>query len=237
MSNNEIVENEEQEEYIEQEESSSPSGASLVVDKIKNWLNSQNKMAVYGIGGALIIALGFIGYKYFYQMPREKEGLAAVFKTENDFERDSFKLVIKTAPKLAEQFSGTLSGERCAYMAGIAYLNTGDYKKALEWLQKVSFKDEVMSIMLLGNIGDCYVELKDLDNGLKYYEKAISKSNLDYTSVMFHNKAGLVCEKKGDWKGALDHYETIKTKYPDVENVQTGIDAKIYRAKAKLDNY
>jgi predicted negative regulator of RcsB-dependent stress response len=237
MSNNEIVENEEQAEYIEQEESSSPSGVSLFVDKIKNWLNGQNKMAVYGIGGVIVLILGYGGYKYFYQLPRETEGLSAIYTIQNDFENDSFKLVIKNAPKMADKYSGTKAGELCEYMAGISYMYTGDYKKALEWLEKVDFDDEVMSVMATGNIGDCYVELKDLDNGLKYYLKAISNAKADYTAVHYLMKSAKVYEKKNEWEKALEQYETIKSKYPEEESYTTDLGKYIERAKAKLDKY
>lgn len=237
MSNNEIVENEEQAEYIEQEENRAPSGVSLFVDKIKNWLNGQNKLAVYGIGGVIALILGYGGYKYFYQMPRETEGLAAIYNIQNDFENDSFKLVIKNAPKMADKYSGTKSGELCEYMTGMSYMYTGDFKKALEWLEKVDFDDEIMSVMAIGNIGDCYIELKDLDNGLKYYQKAVSKAKADYTAVHYLMKSAKVYEKKNDWEKALSQYETVKSKYSEDESLVMDIDKYIARAQAKLDNY
>lgn len=236
MSNNEIVENEEQ-EYIEQEERSAPSGMSLFVDKIKNWLNGQNKLAVYGIGGLLVLVLGYGGYKYLYQMPREQEGIAAIYNIQNDFENDSFRLVLKNGPKMADKYSGTKAGELCNYMVGMSYMYTGDYKKALSWLEKVSFDDEVMSAMATGNIGDCYVELKDLDNGLKYYLKAVSKSKTDYTAVHYLMKSAKIYEKQNQWEKALEQYETVKTKYSEEESYTTEIDKYIARAQAKLDKY
>lgn len=236
MSNNEIVENEDQNDYIEQEENSSPSSMSLFVDKIKNWLNNQNKTLVYGISGVLILAIGYIAYQYLYKIPREKEGMAAIYVTQEFFDNDSFKIVLKTAPKLADQYSGTKAGELCEYMAGASYLHTGDFKKAVEWLEKVDFNDHVLSVQSIGLLGDAYVENKDLETGLKQYLKAVSKSKNEFSSVWWRRKAAKVYEKKNDWKSALEQYETIKKDFPEDE-IAPEIEKYIARAKAKLDNY
>lgn len=185
MSNNEIIENEV--EYVEQAGGdNSPSGLGLFVDKIKSWLNTQNKTLVYGISAIIVALLGYIGYQFLYQMPREKEASSAIYKTQELFDMDSFRMVLVDAPKLADKFSGTKGGNLAAYYAGASYLYTGDYKKAVEFLDKVSFNDQVMQYQVIGLLGDAQVENKDLDAGLKSYLKAAKSAENEFSTIWFY---------------------------------------------------
>ncbi len=238
MSNQDLNETEEQLNIDEQEESnsSSPSGISLFFDRIKTWLNTQNKTMVYGVSALLLIAIGFVCYRQFYQQPRERKALAAIYKNQNLFDVDSFRMVLKDAPKLADKYSGTKAGELAAFMAGRSYMATGDFKNAIKYLEDVDFKDNVMKYQVMGLLGDAYVESKDLDKGLKQYLKAAKAATTDFAAVYWYLKAGRVCEKKNDWKQALEIYQTIKKDYSLDEGAQE-ITKRIGKAQAKLGEY
>lgn len=236
MSNNEIIENEEESGYTEQESGSEPSGMSLFADRIKNWLNGQNKVLVYGVGSVVLLTAGYFGYQYFYKIPLEKEGMAAIYKTQENFDNDSFAMVLKDAPKLAEKYSGTKAGELAAYMSGACYLYTGNYKKAVEYLEEVSFSDQVMKYQVMGLLGDAYIENKDLEAGLKQYLKAAKGADTEFSAVWWYRKAARVYEKKNEWKEALAIYEKLKKDYPE-NDFSTEVDKYITRAQAKLDQY
>jgi predicted negative regulator of RcsB-dependent stress response len=238
MSINDPKENEEEElEYTEQEETASaPSGMSLFVDRIKRWLNAQNKMLTYGVGAVLVIVIGYLCYMNFYKLPKEKEAIAAIYKVQELFDTDSFKQVLKTAPKLADKFSGTKGGELAAYMAGTSYLYTGDFKKAIKYLEEVDFKDHLMSVQVIGLLGDAYVESKNLDEALKHYLKAAKKAKVEFAIVWWSKKAARVYEKKNEWKKALELYQDIKKNHREDE-MAIDIDKYIARAQAKLGEY
>lgn len=236
MSNNELIENEEETEYIEQESSDAPSGFSLFADKIKNWLNQQNKVLVYGVTAIIIAAASYFGYQYFYKIPLEKEGLAAIYKTQELFDTDSFNLVLKDAPRLADQYSGTKAGELANYMAGASYLYTGNYKKAIEYLGKVSFNDQVLKYQTIGLLGDAYIENKELDKGLDNYKKAAKGADNEFSKVWWSRKAARVHERKNEWNEALSIYEMIKKEYPENEFIPEA-DKYIARVKARMGEY
>ena len=152
------------------------------------------------------------------------------------FDVDSFSLVLKEAPKLADKFSGTKAGELAAYYAGASYLYTGDYKNAILFLDKVSFDDQIMKYQAIGLLGDAQVENKDLDAGLKNYLKAAKGAENEFSAVWFYKKAARVYEKKNEWKEALDIYEKLKKDYSENDGTQE-IEKFITRAKAKTDQY
>lgn len=236
MSNNEIIENEDQTVYSEQENNQAPSGLSLFADKIKNWLNRQNKMLVFGVGGVLLVTVGYFAYQFLYQMPREKEGLAAIYKTQELFDNDSFRIVSIEAPKLADKYSGTKAGELAEYMAGASFLNLGDFKKAIQFLEGVSFDDQIMKYQATGLLGDAHVENKNIEEGLKLYLKAAKGADNEVSVVWWSRKAARVYEKKNEWKKPskftkTSKKSTLKTSFLlKLTNISSG-------QKPKLDSF
>jgi tetratricopeptide (TPR) repeat protein len=220
----------------EQEQNSGPSSFSLFVDRIKAWINGQNKVLVYGITALVLLITGIVLYQYFYQIPREKKGLVAIIDVQKQFDDDSFRLVLKSAPKLVDDFSGTKAGDLAAYYAGVSYLYTGDFKNAVTYLEKVSFSDKVMKSQSIGLLGDAHVENKDLESGLKCYLKAMKVSKNSFSTIMWSKKAAKVYEKKDEWKKALAIYEDLEKNFKEEEEIKD-ISKNIARAKAKLDIY
>ena len=68
--------------------------------------------------------------------------------------------------------------------------------------------------MALGAIGDCYMELDDVNNAAAYYEKAANKSKNEFTGPMFLTKAGMTYEILGNYASALKCYKALKADYP-----------------------
>ena len=62
-------------------------------------------------------------------------------------------------------------------------------------------------------IGDCYIELNNIDNAIKNYKNAISKPN-EMTTPFVLLKLGLAYEMNKDIKKALDTYRILKKDYP-----------------------
>jgi tetratricopeptide (TPR) repeat protein len=220
----------------EQEQNSGPSSFSLFVDKIKAWINGQNKTLVLGVTAVVLITAGVVLYQYLYQMPREKKGMVAIIDIQKQFDEDSFGLILKKGPKIADEYSGTKAGDLAAYYVGVSYLYTGDFKNAIIYLDKVSFDDKVMKPQAIGLLGDAYVENKDLESGLKHYLKAAKVSKNNVSTVWWSKKAARIYEKKDEWKKALAIYEDLEKNFKDEDEVRE-ISKYIARAKAKLDIY
>jgi hypothetical protein len=234
MSNNDIID-QELDNTTEQEQNN-PSQGNAILDQFKQWLNQQNKPLVYAVAAMLILSIVYFSYQYLYKIPREKEGLEAIYQTQGHFDTDSFRLVVKTAPKLADQYNGTRAGNLAAYMAGASYLRLSDYKKAITYLEQCSFEDHVMKYQAIGLLGDAYIEDKNLDKGLDLYLKASKGADIEFSKVQWALKAATVYEKKNEWQAALDIYFDLKKNYKENDAVQE-MDKFIGRAKAKLGEY
>src|SRR5690606_1746625 len=96
--------------------------------------------------------------------------------------------------------------------------------------------DEIMSIGVVGLLGDAYAQDKNLDKALSQYEKAAKMSKFAVYGVHWNMKAARIYEKKEDWEKALKIYEYIKKEFKD-DNEAAEIDKYIGRAKAKLGEF
>jgi hypothetical protein len=93
-------------------------------------------------------------------------------------------------------------------------MKLGKYNEAIDYLKKFRSKDDILAPMALGAIGDCYMELDDLNAAASYYSDAANKSKNDFTGPMFLTKAGMTYEILGDYAKALNCYKTLKADYP-----------------------
>src|SRR5690606_41323011 len=73
-----------------------------------------------------------------------------------------------------DSYGNTKAGKLAKYYAGISYLNLGQYEEALGYLKSFKTKNPELKAVKEGAIGDCYLELGEKDQALKYYNSAIA---------------------------------------------------------------
>src|ERR1043166_5928841 len=135
----------------------------------------KNKKIVNYVGGSLVILIAaFVYFRFFYLPEKEKEAANEAFWAQDYFEKDSFNLALKGGPmvtspdgqkqmmgfeQIADEYSMTKTGNLANYYMGICYLRTGKFEQAIESLSKFSGKDEIVTPIAYGAIGDCHLEL------------------------------------------------------------------------------
>ncbi|MFD2144773.1 tetratricopeptide repeat protein [Mucilaginibacter antarcticus] len=135
--------------------------------------------------------------------------------------------------KIINGYSNTKAANLAAYYLGVAYLNKGEYRKAIDNLNNYRGDDFMVAAEAFGNTGDAYVELKDYSNAATYFKKAVDKASNSFLSPFYLKKLGLVYEAQNDNKSALDAYKSIKNDYGTSTEAQS-IDEYIARLEAKL---
>ena len=115
----------------------------------------------------------------------------------------------------------------------MAYLNLKDYQNAITYLSDFSSDDKMLNPISKGGIGDAFVQLEQLEEGLEYYEKAINASTNDFTTPLYLLKAARVSIDLGDNAKALDFLNRIKKEFSSSTEV-TQADVLIGKVQASL---
>ena len=115
--------------------------------------------------------------------------------------------------------------------AGISYFKLGETEKALDYLKSFSGSDNMVSPAITGLIGDCYVNMGNVKEGVSYFEKAAKAANNEVVSPVYLKKAGLAYENLKEYGKAVEAYKSIKENYYNSMEA-ADIDKYITRAAA-----
>jgi tetratricopeptide (TPR) repeat protein len=210
--------------------------ASAGLEKAVNYFQ-QNKKSLTIIGGAIVVLIAaFFAYINFYKAPREQKAAKAIWKAQYYFEIDSFATALNGDgeylgfKEIADNYSGTETGNLANYYAGMCYMHLGDYNNAIKYLEEFSSDDEMLMSLAHGAAGDAYMELGNVEKAISKYEKAIDNSDNNYTTPRFLKKAALALELQGKFDKAAKYYERILNDY-EVSSEAKDIEKYIERAK------
>jgi tetratricopeptide (TPR) repeat protein len=200
----------------------------------------ENQKSLIFIGGAIIVMIAiYFAYQKFYIGPREVVASGQMHKAQDFWAKKDWDKAINGDAgypgfeKIISEYSNTKAANLAYYYLGTAYLNKGEFQKAIDNLTSYRGDDSMVAPEALGDAGDAYVELKDYDKAETYFKKAADKANNSFLTPMYFKKLGLVYEATNDNKSAVDTYKKIKSDYPTSPHAQN-IDEYIARAEAKL---
>lgn len=199
----------------------------------------KHKFAIIGLIVAVIVIIaGVMLYKHFISEPRELKAEAAMFKGEEYFGNDNFELALNGDSlgytgfiKVADEYSGTKSGNLAKAYAGICLAQLGKYQEAVKYLTGFDSNDQMVAPAALGTLGNCYAQLNDLDKATTTLLKAAEKADNSSLSPIYLMQVGKIYEKQGKYEDAIKVYTTVKDKYFDSYQAMD-IDKYIERAKA-----
>jgi len=207
--------------------------------KAEGFINNNKGLFLSVLGVLFLGAALYFFYSNVYIGGQEEEAQVELYKAQQYFERDSFRLALNGDGNfsgflsIADNFSGgTKAANLANYYAGISYLNIGEFENSIQYLEKFNIDDQLVSVMAKGAMGDAYMELGQEDQGINYYKQAGTMNGNELTSPMFLLKAGLAMERKGDFAGAKEMFEKIKD-YPTSTQAAEA-DKYIARVQAKM---
>jgi len=214
--------------------------------KTEEWvINNQNY--IFGVVGVVaVVILAIMGYNRFIAEPTAKEAMNEMYQAQtffndavNGVEQDSlFTLALNGGEgkygmlDIIDQYSGTPAGNLANYYAGMAYLNLKDYQNAITYLSAFSSDDKMLAPIANGGIGDAFVQLNQLEDGLDYYEKAIEINTNDFTTPLYLLKAAKVAIDLERYDRALLYLNRIKEEFAS-SNEARDIDVLIGLAESK----
>ena len=207
-----------------------------VYSKSEAFIETNKRPITIAVLAIVVIFGAYVGYKKLYVQPQEAEAQELIWKAEYFLEIDSLdKAIIGDGGNfgfeyIADEYSGTESGNLANYYLGAIYMKKQDYALAIEYFKNSTAGGIVPNAQTLGNIGDAYVELEDIDQAISYFEKAANASGDDYTTPMYLIKAGIAYESMGEYAKAADAYRRITVDHPNCDQI---LDVKKYLGRAE----
>ncbi|MDR1722562.1 MAG: tetratricopeptide repeat protein [Tannerella sp.] len=190
------------------------------VSRSEQFIENNKKNITYGLLAIVVVIGGILAYNYLYLVPKNNNASVALFKGEQYFQRDSFNLALNGNgvdydgfEAIIDQYGGTKSANLAKLYAGICYYKSGDYEAAIKHLKSFKSKEGNASVEAIGLIGDCYVELGNVKDGITYFEKAASATSNEFLNPRYLKKAGQAYESLQQYDNAIKAYTTIKEKY------------------------
>jgi tetratricopeptide (TPR) repeat protein len=216
--------------------------------KTEEWVVKNQNYIVGVIGAIALVVLAYLGYNRFIAAPQEKEAMNEMYQAKKYFEdavsgisSDSLYNMSLNGGEgkygmldIINEYSGTPAANLANYYAGMAYLNLKDYENAITYLSEFSSDDKMLGPITYGGIGDAFVQLEQLPEGLEYYEKAFNANNNDYTTPMYLMKAARVAIELGKNQKALDYLNRIDTEFPS-SNEGSEVKVLIGKVEASLN--
>ncbi|MFV5684406.1 tetratricopeptide repeat protein [Flavobacterium sp. GB2R13] len=219
------------EEVVIDEKDSTTAGVFSTLDetasRTEDWVARNQKVIIGLVAGVALFTVGYLAYQKFIATPKQDEAANEMFVAQQNFQKatdgvasDSlYKLSLNGSEgkfgflKIADEYSGTDAGNLANYYAGIAYLNTGKYTEAIEYLGKFKSEDIVLGALAKGAIGDAYSQKNQPKQALENYVKAAETNKNDFTTPRFLLKAGKTALALGNKADALKYFTDIKENF------------------------
>ena len=183
------------------------------------FIEKYQKQILIGVGVIVLVVLAVMAVNNFYLKPRVVAAENAMYKAQELFAVDSFKVAVDGNGKdvmgfkeIASEYGMTASGNLANAYTGICYYKLGKYQDAVKYLTQDDAGDDYFKTSVIGLTGDCYAELGETGKAQDYYSKAIGQKN--ELSPVYLKKAGILFETKGQAADAEKMYLQIKNDYP-----------------------
>lgn len=190
------------------------------------------------VGGIALITAGYLLYNKFVSGPKQNEAASDMFQAQQYFKQavegtvanDSlYNLALNGGEgkqgflDIIESNGSTDTGNLAQYYAGMAFLNTKQFQKAIDHLSQFKSDDAFTNAIAIGAIGDANAELKKPEQALEFYIKAAESAKNEMTTPRFLLKAGQTALTLGKKADALKYFTDIKDNFdaaPEAQNIE-----------------
>ena len=213
--------------------------------KTETFVNQYQNYIIGAILSVLVLFSAYYAYDKFILQPKTIESNLEIFTAQKYFDlaiksdenKDSlFNLALNGAEgkfgflDIIENYSGTSASNISYYSAGMAYYNLKNYDLAIEFLENFSSDDQILQSLSFATIGDAFVQLNQPEDGLDYYDFALSYSKNSFVRPAILQKAGDLAKELGKLSDAKKYFQEIKDNYPK-SNEGNLIDIKLEQVK------
>ena len=208
------------------------------LSKSEKFIETYKNHIIIAVSAVILLVVAILGIRQYYLLPKEKEAQSAIFPGENYLGSQQWEAALNGDGKgyfgflgVIDDYKFTKTATLAKAYAGICYYHLGNYEDALSYLKKYKPSDRIIGPVIKGLIGDCYVDMGEVAEGIKFFNKAASELDSEMLSPVFLKKAATAYESVFDYPNAINTYQTIKEKYP---NSQEASDIEKYIERAKM---
>jgi tetratricopeptide (TPR) repeat protein len=205
---------------------------------IEHWVE-QNPKIVFGVLGVLVLVVGgYFGYRYWLSS-QDNQAQKEMFQAVRYFEADSLSLALNGDGnnlgflQIIDDYGMTDAGKLANFYVGSIYMKQGKFKPAVLYLEDFNSNDLLIQARAYSLMGDAYMEQKDFENAVKFYNKAADYKPNKYFSPTYLMKAALAYEKLNQKDKAKEAYQKIIDKYWDSSEYQ---NARKFKAKLEVNS-
>ena len=209
--------------------------------KSEQFVDKNRKQLTLGLGGVATVILVVIGYSSLVVAPKNTAAEEASFMAEHYFTKDSADLAMlgdglnAGLEEILSDHSGTPAAARAAFELGILHRDAARFDEAVDAFTQAGFSDDVFGPLTDANIGDCLVELGDLEGAEGHFASAASRAASGLAakalSPMCSYKRALVLIELGNEDKARKVLEDLAEDFPNSTYAAnaTGLAASLAR--------
>lgn len=193
------------------------------------FVDKNRKALGIGLASIAVAVAGLFAYIYLVRNPNEEDAANAIWKAQQFFEIDSLEWAQNGNgtdvgfEQIVADYSGTQTADIAHYYLGIIYRDKGDYQGALDHFKEADFDDQAIGIIAMGNVGDMYVELGQVEDGASWLEKtgrkAASSGSRRFLAPVYLLKASKVYIELGNENKAKSILKEITDDYKGISAV------------------
>ena len=193
--------------------------------KSEKFVDDNRKQLTLGLGGAAALILVVIGYTSLVVAPKNEAAEEASFMAEHYFAKDSADLAMlgdglnAGLEEILSDHSGTPAAARAAFELGMLHRDAAQFEDAIAAFSDADFGDDVFGPLVDANLGDCHVELGNLQEAEGHFASAASAaaSGLAAKALapMCSYKQALVLIELGNETKAIKVLEKLSNDFPN----------------------
>lgn len=195
--------------------------------------NNQKIIAWICIAVAAVVCIVLL-YIYAIHKPGAEAAQNAIGQADITLSEGNDSLALVQYKQVAADY-GHEGGNRAKLNAAILLYKQGQWQEAINYLNDYKASESLIGASSQALKGDCYVNLKNYEEALDCYEKAveISDENPAYTPYFLMKEATVYRELK-DYKKEAATYQEIVDEYPDYGS-SINVDMQKYLDRAKAE--
>lgn len=202
------------------------------LSSIEQKVENNKKYIYWAVGAVVVIALLILGYVNLIRNPNLDQAKSQIAQADAALVAGNDSIALLQYLSVADSYSN-LPANRANLNAAIILYQQGKYEEAIASIKKFDPTGNLVGPASQSLMGDCYVNLGELDKALSAFDKAIDLAgdNGLYTPVFIMKKATVYREQQ-NYKAEAAAYQTINDSYPEFAT-SYGIDIEKYLIRAK----